>query len=126
MRGPVLALIATLALGAPALAAAPAGNDGFAAFWTAFTAALAKNDRAAATSMMKPDTLGNTPGAAKTLDQYYTQNFGPRVRACLVKQRPERDVHDGQVSYAAFCGEAIYAFYKVGGAWKLTDIGAND
>ena len=32
----------------------------------------------------------------------------------------------GEVNYSAFCGELDFVFTRSGGAWKLTDIGAND
>jgi hypothetical protein len=53
--------------------------------------------------------------------------LGPKVRRCLAKAKPVRDVDlQGNLNYFAFCGEIIYVFSKTGGTWKLTDLGAND
>lgn len=125
MRNAALAFAATLALVGSAIAA-PAPADGFAAFWTRFTAAVAKNDKVAAATMMQPDTLGTEPGGPRTAAEYYTRNFTASLRRCLLKKKPDRDVHDGTVSYAVFCGEQIVVFEQKAGVWKFTDIGAND
>jgi hypothetical protein len=126
MRIVALTLAATLVLACGPAWSAAAANDGFAAFWTQFTAALAKNDKLAAAAMMQPDTLGNGPGESRTAAEYYTRNFTPAARRCLLKKKPDRDAHDGTVTYAVFCGEQIFVFEKKAGVWKFTDIGAND
>jgi hypothetical protein len=112
----------SLAWAMPALAA-PA--DGFAAFWPTFAAATAKDDAKALASMTQLGPgLGDTGGS---FSRFHAASLGPRARRCLAKAKPVRDVDpQGAVSYSAFCGEVIYVFSKVGGAWKLTDLGAND
>ena len=117
-----LSVAAALFLAAPALAA-PA--DGFASFWPAFAAAAAKDDAKALASMTSLGPgLGDNGGS---FAKFHAASLGPTVRRCLAKAKPVRDVDpQGAASYSAFCGEVIYVFSKVGGAWKLTDLGAND
>lgn len=112
---------AIVALGTPVAAA----DDGFAAFWPAFAAAVAKDDQAALARMVVlSDRLDQaTP---LTFARFHADDLGPAARRCLAKAKPKRDVGGGEVSYSAFCGELIYGFSRSGGAWKLTDIGAND
>ena len=117
-----LGIIATLLLAAPALAR-PA--DGFAAFWPAFATAAANDDTKALARMtaLGPG-LGDYGGS---FARFHAANLGLAARRCLANAKPARDVDaHGAVSYSAFCGEVIYVFSKVGGAWKLTDLGAND
>lgn len=113
---------ALVALATPVVAA----DDGFAAFWPAFAAAAAKDDRAALARMVVlSDRLDQaTP---LTFTKFHADDLGPAARRCLAKAKPKRDFGGaGDVSYSAFCGEVIYGFSRSGGAWKLTDIGAND
>jgi hypothetical protein len=120
-----LAILLAMTAASPAWAA----DDGFAAFWAKFSAAAAANDRVAVEGMTKLDSgYGDgSPGSAKTFAQYYTLYLTPKVRRCLGKAKPTRDV-DGEnaVNYEAFCGEGIYVFSKRGGAWRFVEIGAND
>jgi len=111
-----------LAVTAPALAA-PA--DGFAAFWPTFAAAAAKDDAKALASMIALGPgLGDNGGS---FAKFHAANLGLASRRCLAKAKPLRDIDpQGGVSYSAFCGEVIYVFSKVGGVWRLTDLGAND
>jgi hypothetical protein len=118
----MMAVALTLATAETAIAA-PA--DGFAAFWPAFAAAAAKDDSKALASMtaLGPGLGDNGSSFAK----FHAANLGPAARRCLAKAKPARDVDpQGAVEYSALCGEVIYVFSKVGGAWKLTDLGAND
>jgi hypothetical protein len=111
-----------LALAAPALAK-PA--DGFAAFWSAFSAAAAKDDAKALASMvvMGPGLGDGGTSFAKLHREY----LGPVARRCLIKAKPlEQDDGQGAPTYEAFCGQIIYVFSKPAGAWKLTDLGSND
>jgi hypothetical protein len=109
-----------------ATAPACAADDGFAAFWKNFTAALAKDDQA---SLAKMVALGPTLDQATplTFARFHADHLGPKTRQCLVKAKPVHSLDGyGHATYAAFCGELIYSFYPRGGAWKLTDIDAND
>ena len=114
-----VAIAAVLALPA---AAAPA--DGFAAFWTGFAAAAARNDGTALASMV---AIGPGLGDYKSFAAFHAQALNARARRCLASAKPTRDVGGaGPTSYEAFCGETIFGFTKVGGTWKLTDLGVND
>jgi len=121
-----IALAAALWLGAQAPAIGATSGDGFAPFWQAFSAALAKDDQAALAKMV---VLSERLDQAKplTFARFHHDHLGPAQRKCLAKARPVRDVDGaGQVSYTAFCGELTWTFYRVAGAWKMTDIGPND
>jgi len=112
-----------IAIAAPAIAAP---DDGFAAFWSNFQAAAAKDDAKALASMI---ALGPNLGEdGVSFAKFHAGELGPKVRRCLAKAKPDRDVDGlGNVNYSAFCGgEIIYGFSKTGGAWKLTDLAAND
>lgn len=123
LRAAALAAVLWAAALAPGLAAAP---DGFATFWQAFGAALTKDDQAGLAKMVAlSDRLDQA--SPLTFARFHRDHLGPAVRKCLAKAKPVRDVDgEGQVNYTAFCGELTYTFYRTGGAWKLTDIGAND
>jgi hypothetical protein len=120
-----LGVVAALAvaLAAPTVAAP---DDGFAAFWPTFQAAIAKDDTKALAAMI---ALGPNLGEdGASFAKFHAGELGPKVRRCLAKAKPDRDVDGlGNVNYSAFCGgEIIYGFTKTGGVWKLTDLGAND
>jgi hypothetical protein len=119
-----LGAVAALALivAAPAMAAP---TDGFGAFWPTFQAAAARDDaKALATMVVLGPALGDD-GAS--FARFHAGALGPKVRRCLAKTEPVRDVDpQGNLNYFAFCGEIIYVFSKTGGTWKLTDLGAND
>jgi hypothetical protein len=120
-----LGVIAALAVmvAAPAVAAP---DDGFAAFWPAFQAAAAKDDAKALASMI---ALGPNLGEdGVSFAKFHAGELGPKVRRCLAKAKPDRDVNpQGDVLYSAYCGgEIIYGFTKTGGVWKLTDLSPND
>ena len=120
------ALAAALWLCVQSSALAAASGDGFAAFWQAFTAAAAKDDQAALVRMV---ALSERLDQASplTFARFHRDHLGPAARKCLAKARPVRSVDgEGQVNYTAFCGELTWTFYRVKGAWKLTDIGPND
>lgn len=129
MRKMLRATAAVAALGVVLSAAAPviaAGGDGFAAFWQAFQAAVAKDDHAALAGMV---VLSERLDQAEplTFAKFHSDQLGPAARKCLAKATPKRDVDgQGQANYSAFCGETIFTFYRNGGAWKLTDVGVND
>ncbi len=117
-----LTLALCLAATAPALATP---TDGFAAFWPSFATAAAKDDsRALASMTVLGPGLGESGGS---FARFHAASLKPAARRCLAKAKPVRDVDpQGAVSYSAFCGEVIYVFTKPAGAWKLTDLGAND
>jgi hypothetical protein len=122
-RAAALATVLWAVAQAPAAAAA---GDGFAPFWQAFAAALTKDDHAALAGMV---ALSDRVDQATplTFAKFHADYLGAKTRQCLAKDKPVRGVDGtGEVNYSAFCGELDFVFTRAGGAWKLTDIGAND
>lgn len=107
--------------------ALPAGSDdGFAAFWTQFKAAVGKSDPPAVSQMIKYPVFYSDVLQANDFPVIWKGAFNPAQRRCLAKQKPVKDTHEGKVTYNAFCDEVIYIFAKDGAGWKLTDFGVND
>jgi outer membrane biogenesis lipoprotein LolB len=120
----LLAAAAAVAPAAPAAsgqAARAAAKETFASFWTRFKAALVKDDRAAVAAMTKFRTGDETYLSDK---EFLAKWYGElrRERRCFARAKPVAD----QESYSVFCGERIFVFGRIGGAWKFVDIGAND
>jgi hypothetical protein len=116
----------TLAVGlATASPAMATPTDGFGVFWPAFQAAVAKDDAKALASMI---ALGpNLGDDGVSFAKFHAGELGPKVRRCLAKAKPDRDVDPkGDVHYAAYCGQVIYGFSESEGAWKLTDLSPAD
>lgn len=123
--GAVAALALIVAATALAATAVAATADGFGAFWPTFQAAAARDDAKALASMIVLGPALGDDGAS--FARFHAGALGPKVRRCLAKTKPVRDVDpQGNLSYFAFCGEVVYVFSKTGGTWKLTDLGAND
>ena len=108
----------------PALAAG--SDDGFAAFWTQFKAAVAKSDQKAVSQMIKYPVLYQDLRKESEFPVIWKGAFRPAHRTCLAKQKPVMDKHQGKVSYSAFCDSIIYSFGKDDSGWRLTDFGVND
>ena len=103
------------------------GDDGFAAFWTKFKAAVARSDQKAVSGMIKYPVLYIDERQEEDFPVIWKGAFGKAQRKCLAKQKPVKDTNgEGNVEYAAFCDSLIYSFGKVGADWKLTDFGEND
>ena len=118
-------LVAGLLISAgPMLAAG--SDDGFAAFWTQFSAAVGKSDQTAVSQMIKYPVVYQDLRQAADFPVIWKGAFRPAQRTCLAKQKPVMDTHEGKVSYSAFCGHLIYSFGKDDGGWKLTSIDEND
>lgn len=107
-------------------ALAAGSDDGFAAFWTEFKAAVGKSDQKAVSQMIKYPVLYNDIRQEAEFPVIWKGAFKPAHRKCLAKQKPVKDTHEGKVSYAAFCDDIIYSFSKDDAGWKLTDFGVND
>ncbi len=107
-------------------AMAAKSNDGFAAFWTQFRAAVAKSDQKAVSQMIKFPVLYIDERQESDFPVIWKGAFEEAQRECLTKQNPVKDTYEGTVSYSAFCGSLIYSFGKDGAGWKLTDFGEND
>ena len=104
-----------------------AGNDdGFAAFWTQFTAAVGKSDQKAVSQMVKYPIEYDGQRLVADFPMILNGYFDPGQRACLAKQKPVKDTNEGKVMYVAFCGEEIYVFNKDEAGWKLADLAVND
>ena len=118
-------LVAGLLVSAESALAA-GSDDGFAAFWTQFQAAVGKSDQKAVSQMIKYPVLYNDIRQEAEFPVIWKGAFKPAHRKCLAKQKPVKDTHEGKVSYAAFCDDIIYSFSKDDAGWKLTDFGVND
>lgn len=118
-------LVAGLLISAgPMLAAG--SDDGFAAFWTQFNAAVGRSDQTAVSQMVKYPVFYIDQRQAADFPVIWKGAFKPAQRTCLARQKPVMDTHDGKVSYATGCGHLIYSFGKEDGGWKLTSIDEND
>ena len=118
-------LVAGLLVSAESALAA-GSDDGFAAFWTQFQAAVGKSDQKAVSQMIKFPVLYNDIRKEAEFPVIWKGAFKPAHRRCLAKQKPVKDTHEGKVSYSAFCDDIIYSFSKDDAGWKLTDFGVND
>ena len=117
----VAALVLLLAAPAARGQAAAQAKESFTQFWTRFKAALAKDDRQAVASMTKFRTGDGTYMTDKEfLAEWYKELR--RERRCFARAKPLKD----QEYYSVFCGERIFLFERIEGAWKFTEIGAND
>ncbi|MCA1616382.1 MAG: hypothetical protein LC800_20250 [Acidobacteria bacterium] len=119
----LLGLFVAASLLAPAARgqAAEQAAETFTQFWTRSKAALAKDDRRAVAAMTKFRTGDAT---YMTDREFLAKWYGElrRERRCFARAKPLKD----QESYTVFCGERIFVFKRIGGAWKFVDIGAND
>lgn len=101
-----------------------AADKEFDSFWLEFKQALQKNDQQKIVSLTKTPFLYQDKNLDKTqLLPQIGKIFTPKVRKCLIKQRP---VGDSQHEYSGFCGDVIYIFAKVNGHYLFTDLGVND
>ena len=107
-------------------ALAAGSDDGFAAFWTQFKAAVGKSDQKAVSQMFKYPVFYIDQREVADFPVIWKGAFKPAQRTCLAKQKPVKDTHEGKVSYSAFCGHLIYSFGKDDAGWKLTGIDEND
>lgn len=118
-------LVAGLLISAGSALAA-GSDDGFAAFWTQFKAAVGKSDQKAVSQMFKYPVFYIDQREVADFPVIWKGAFKPAQRTCLAKQKPVKDTHEGKVSYSAFCGHLIYIFGKDDAGWKLTDFAEND
>ena len=118
-------LVAGLLISAGSALAA-GSDDGFAAFWTQFKAAVGKSDQKAVSQMFKYPVVYIDQRQVADFPVIWKGAFKPAQRTCLSKQKPLKDTHEGKVRYSAFCGHLIYIFGKDDAGWKLTDIDEND
>jgi len=98
----------------------PPAAESFATFWADFKSAVARNDKEAVAAATKLPFMAQQSKADFIRD--YPLYFTKEVKKCLATAKPVRD----RDSYLVFCGEEIFSFGKVNGAYKFTDIGMND
>ena len=92
-------------------------------FWTKFKTAVAKNDKEAVASMTRLPFLFQSRQLAKpAFIQRFDSIFNVRVKRCFAKATLVKE-GDG---FEVFCGQQIFLFEKVSGAYKFTEIGVND
>ena len=124
----VLAAIFFLSLLVPQLLEAkdpPPPAESFAAFWKEFRNAVARNDREAVAALSNLQHYHrNGQFSKQAFLKDYPSLFPRAVRKCLATAKPEKEAD--RDTYSAFCGEEIFSFEKVNGAYKFTDIGMND
>ena len=122
--GKALLLASLQMLAGEALAAS---DDGFAAFWTKFQAAVAKSDQKAVPEMIRYPVFYNDDLQAEDFPVIWKGAFSKSKRACLAKEKPVEETDgEGALTYSAFCGSLIYIFGKDAAGWKLTSFAEND
>ena len=96
-------------------------KETFAAFWTRFKTALAKDDRQAIAAMTKHCKCGQTPfdSDKEFLDEWYPNIR--RNRACLARSKP---FAQNRQRYSVICrtdGDELL-FERIGGEWKFINV----
>jgi len=92
-------------------------------FWAKFKAAVAANDKEVVASMTRlPFLLQGKKLSKAAFIQKFGVLFDARVKRCFAKARLVKE-NDG---FEVFCGQQIFLFEKVNGAYKFTEIGVND
>jgi len=103
----------------------PPPAESFAAFWKEFQSAVAKNDQEAVAALSNLRLFYQNGQFSKAAFlKEYPSLFTRAVRKCLATAKPVKETD--RDTYSAFCGEEIFGFEKVNGAYKFTDIGMND
>ena len=100
----------------------PPPAESFAAFWKEFQSAVARNDKEAVAAATKLPFMAQQSKADFIRD--YPSYFTKEVKKCLATAKPVKA--EDRDTYSVFCGEEIFGFEKVNGAYKFTDIGMND
>ena len=103
-------------LAAPAVAQ----PEGFAPFWSEFSAAAKAGDKAKVRALAKLPFPGNDA----SFDSIWKDVFTSKARACLGKGKPIWD-KVGK-NHVIFCGEVGFYFEKTDAGWRFTDIHPND
>jgi hypothetical protein len=124
MAAVAIASVWACALGASAAAAAP--NDGFAAFYKTFAAAIAKDDQQALAGMVELSPGLDDNGTPMTFAKLHHAVLGPAARRCLAKGGWSSSNGAGSPEYGVTCGQTIYVFSKTKAGWRLTDLSAAD
>ncbi|HKS42324.1 MAG TPA: hypothetical protein VJX74_17020 [Blastocatellia bacterium] len=95
-------------------------KETFAAFWTRFKAALAKDDRQAIAAMTKHCKCGQMPfdNDKEFLDEWYPALR--RNRACLARSKPIARGKQNSVICRTDGDEVL--FERIGSEWKLINV----
>lgn len=95
-------------------------KETFAAFWTRFKAALAKDDRQAIAAMTKHCKCGQMPfdNDKQFLDEWYPSI--KKNRACLARSKPI--ARGKQTSVICRTDGDELVFERIGGGWKLINV----
>lgn len=121
-RALVVSIVAALSLLLPLQAKGQTAQtkETFAAFWTRFKAALAKDDRQAVAAMTKHCKCGQMPfdNDKQFLDEWYPSLR--RNRACLARSKPI--VRGKQNSVICRTDGDELVFERIGGEWKLINV----
>jgi hypothetical protein len=128
MRRLLLCGVLATAMTTPGLAATPPpSDDGFAAFYKLFAAAVAKDDQKAIAGFTVMSAALD-PLDHPTFAQFHKHYLTLKERRCLAAAKPARDIDGtGAVNYYVFCGQLIYGFTKPTAAgWRLTDLSPAD
>jgi hypothetical protein len=92
-------------------------------FWTKFKATVVANDKEAVASMTRlPFLYQGRELTKQAFIQKFAVLFDARVKRCFEKAKL---VKEGE-GFEVFCGQQIFLFDKVSGAYKFTEIGVND
>jgi len=92
-------------------------------FWAKFKAAIVTNDKEAVASMTRLPFLFQGRELTKpAFIQKFSVIFDARAKRCFEKAKLVKE-GDG---FEVFCGHQIFLFEKVNGAYKVTEIAAND
>ena len=100
----------------------PPRAESFATFWADFKSAVARNDKEAVAAATKLPFMAQQSKADFIRD--YPSYFTKEVKKCLATAKPVKATD--RDTYSVFCGEEIFGFEKVNGAYKFTSIGMND
>jgi len=128
IAGRIVIIMATLSLLSSlafmAHAQAKPTPETFAAFWTRFKVALAKNDRPAIAAMTRHCKCGQTPfdNDKLFLDEWYAKVRSNR--ACLERAKPIAAQQGKRPSYSIICrrdGDEL-VFERIGSDWKFVNV----
>ena len=96
----------------------------FAAFWTTFKAAVAKDDKAAVAAMTNFPFLYESEERTKDefVKKIYNELFDKQVKRCFATRKPIQE----DDAFVVFCGQINFYFRQVDGEYRLIEFGADD
>jgi hypothetical protein len=119
-----LALLAIIPVESKPQKNQPPSSQSFAAFWTTFKAAVAKDDKAAVAAMTQFPFLYESEERTKDefIKKIYNELFDKKVKRCFATRKPLNE----DDAFVIFCGEINFYFRQVDGEYKLIEFGADD